>query len=75
MELEDEILDELESLERTIFDKDKVIEDKDKVIEDKDNIIEEQNKILSEALEALVDSGMTLDAAKTILNLQSPDLL
>jgi len=84
MELEDEILDELESLERTIFDKDKVIEDKDKVIEDKDkviedkdkviedkdNIIEEQNKILSEVLEALVDSGVTLDAAKTILNRQ-----
>ncbi len=77
MELEDEILDELESLERTIFDKAKVIEEKEKVIEDKekvivqkDKVIEEQNKILSEAVKTLVDSGITLDAAKAILKVR-----
>jgi len=55
MELEDEILDELENLERKIFDKDKALEDKDKAI--------------SNALKALADSGMSLEAAKKILNL------
>lgn len=62
MELEDEILDELKNLERKILDKDKALEDKDKVIEDKD-------KAISNALKALADSGMSLEAAKKILNL------
>lgn len=56
MELEDEILDELESLERTILEKDKALEDKDKAIDN--------------ALEALVKSGMPRDTAKTLLGLQ-----
>ena len=83
MDLEDEILDELENLERTILeqnktiedkdrtieDKDKAIEDKDKAIEDKDKAIEDKDKIINNALESLVDNGMTLDAAKEILGL------
>jgi hypothetical protein len=63
MELEDEVLDELEGLERTILEKDKVIEDKNKAIEDKD-------KVINNALEALVDSGMSLKDAKILLGLQ-----
>lgn len=62
MELEDEILDELESLERKILDMDRAIEVKDKALEGKD-------KIISTALEALVEAGMDLDEAKKILNL------
>jgi hypothetical protein len=55
MDLEDEILGELENLERKVLDRDKVIEDKDKAIKN--------------ALEALVNSGMTLNAAKKVLGL------
>ncbi len=74
MELEDEILDELESLERKIFDKDRVIGDKDKELEGKDKEIEEKkkeiednNKVINNALEALVRTGMTLEVAQKIL--------
>ncbi len=73
MELEDEILDELESLERKILAKDKVIEDKDKALEkaleDKDKALEDKDKVISNALEALIDSGITLKAAKKVLDL------
>jgi hypothetical protein len=69
MDLEDEILDELESLERKILDKEKALEDKDKVIEDKDKALEDKDKAIKNALEALVNSGMTLNAAKKVLGL------
>ena len=69
MDLEDEILDELENLERTILEQNKTIEDKDRTIEDKDKTIEDKDKIINNALESLVDNGMTLDAAKEILGL------
>jgi hypothetical protein len=62
MELEDEILDELESLERKILDMDRALEDKNKALEGKD-------KIISAALEALVETGMDLEEAKKILDL------
>jgi hypothetical protein len=55
MDLEDDILDELESLERTIMKKEKVIE--------------EQSKALTKAIQALVDSGMTETEAKKCLGL------
>ncbi len=83
MELEDEILDELEGLERKILDMDRVIEDKDKELEDKDRKLEdkdrkledkdrkleEKNKTIASALEALVESGMGVAKAKKTLNL------
>jgi hypothetical protein len=48
MDIEEEILLELETLERRIEDQEKLIEDKDKVIEDKDKVIEEKDKALAE---------------------------
>jgi len=44
MDVEDEILEELESLERTIANKEKQIEIKEKVIEEKEKVIEEKEK-------------------------------
>ncbi|MCI5208825.1 MAG: hypothetical protein D3910_08535 [Candidatus Electrothrix sp. ATG2] len=71
MDLEDDILDELESLERAVLKKEKVIEEKDQVIEKKDKVIEEQGNALTKAIQALVDSGMTEAEAKKILGLSS----
>ena len=76
MDLEDDILDELESLERAVLKKERVIEKKEKVIEEqgkvlaeKDNALEEKNKALAKAIQVLVDSGMTEDEAKSRLGL------
>ena len=78
MDLEDDILDELESLERTILKKEKVIENKERVIENKERVIEkkekvieEQGKALTKAIQVLVDSGMTEAEAKSRLGLTS----
>ncbi len=60
MDVEDEILDELESYERKIHEQIKALEDKDKVIEDKDNALER-------AISAFVNSGMSRDVAEKIL--------
>jgi len=48
MEVEDEILAELEDMERRIAGKDKVIEAKDQVIEEKDRALEEKNQVIGE---------------------------
>ncbi len=69
MDLEDDILDELESLERAVLKKERVIEKKKRVIEKKDKVIEEQGKALTKAVQALVDSGMTETEAKKCLGL------
>lgn len=67
MDLEDEVLEELEGLERelelreeklkiqakAIEDKEKVIEDKEKSIQDKDKAIEEKDKLIQELLKKL----------------------
>ena len=47
MDLEDEILEELQDLERQIEDKDQIIEDNKKVMNHKDQIIEELKKQLN----------------------------
>jgi hypothetical protein len=59
MDLEDDILDELESLERTIIKKDQVIKE----------ILAEKDEALVKAVQALVDSGMTEAEAKKRLGL------
>ncbi|WP_339136491.1 MAG: hypothetical protein WGN25_01245 [Candidatus Electrothrix sp. GW3-4] len=64
MDLEDDILDELESLERAVLKKEKALEEQGKVIE-------EQSKSLTKAVQALVDSGMTESEAKSCLGLSS----
>lgn len=48
MDIEDEILEELESLERTIVKKEKIIEEQDKTIEEKDKTIGEKDKTIGE---------------------------
>ena len=48
MEIEDEVLEELQSLERLIENKDRALEEKDKIIEESRKIIEENNKALKE---------------------------
>lgn len=48
MIVEDEILDELAELERSIEDKDKTIEDKDKTIEADKKTIEDKDKVIEE---------------------------
>jgi len=47
MEVEDEILAELEDMERRVAGRDKVIEEKDKVIEAKDQVIGEKDRELA----------------------------
>ncbi|XOF33773.1 MAG: hypothetical protein ACL93V_00275 [Candidatus Electrothrix sp. YB6] len=64
MDLEDDILDELESLERAVLKKEKIIEEQSKVLAEKD-------KALSKAIQTLVDSGMTESEAKSRLGLPS----
>ena len=64
MDLEDDILDELESLERAVLKKEKIIEEQGKVLAEK-------NKALNKAIQALVDSGMTESEAKKRLGLSS----
>ena len=48
MIVEDEILDELAELERSIEEKDKAIEGKDKALEDKEKTIEVDKKTIEE---------------------------
>ncbi len=69
MELEDEILDELEGLERKILDMDRVLEDNARALEDNARALEDKDKTIASALEALVESGMSVDKAKKILDL------
>ncbi len=64
MDLEDDILDELESLERAVLKKEKIIEEQGKILVEKD-------KALTKAIQALVDSGMTESEAKSRLGLSS----
>lgn len=47
MEIEDEILEDLQDLEREIAKKDKTIEEKDKALKEKDQLIEELKKKLN----------------------------
>ncbi|MCI5141257.1 MAG: hypothetical protein D3909_05925, partial [Candidatus Electrothrix sp. ATG1] len=78
MDLEDDILDELESLERAVLKKEKVIEEqskilaeknealakKDRDLEEKSKVLSEKDKALAKAIQALVNSGMTEAEAK-----------
>ena len=62
MDLEDDILNELKSLERTVLQREKALEEQEKVIE-------KQGKALTKAIQALVNSGMTEAEAKKCLGL------
>ncbi|WPD24163.1 MAG: hypothetical protein SD837_06315 [Candidatus Electrothrix scaldis] len=75
MDLEDDILDELESLERTIIKKDQVIKEilaeKDEALEENAKALAQKDEALTRAIQALVDSGMTKAEAKSCLGLPS----
>ncbi len=48
MDIEDEVLGELEDMERVIEKKDTIINEKDKVIDKKDMVIDEKDKVIDE---------------------------
>ncbi|MCI5157142.1 MAG: hypothetical protein D3906_01650 [Candidatus Electrothrix sp. AUS1_2] len=62
MDLEDDILDELKSLERTVLQREKALEKKDKALAEKD-------KALAKAIQLLVNSGITEAEVKKCLGL------
>ena len=61
MEAEDEILRELQDLERRIAGKDKAIEEKDKVLGEKDKALGEKDKALGEKDKALGEKDKTIE--------------
>ncbi len=75
MDVEDDILEELQGLERAIAGKDKVIEgkkkaleEKDKVLEEKDRALEEKDRALEEKDKALEEKDKALDKNKKTLD-------
>jgi uncharacterized coiled-coil protein SlyX len=56
MNVEDEILTDLENLERKIADQEMALEEKEKALEEKDRVLEEQKKII-EALKRKLDGN------------------
>ena len=60
MEVEDEILAELEDIERRIAAKDKIIEEKDQVIEEKDQALEEKDREIEKNAKALEEKEREL---------------
>jgi hypothetical protein len=69
MILEDEIIAELEGMERTIAKKDQLIDEKDQALEEKDQVIEAKDRQLAKAVEALAKSlGISLEEAKKMLS-------
>ncbi len=64
MDLEDEILGELEDMERTIAKKEKTIEEKDKTIDEKNIIIERNKTELKEKEETLNEKDKIIEELK-----------
>ncbi|QEP42246.1 hypothetical protein D5085_03300 [Ectothiorhodospiraceae bacterium BW-2] len=60
MELEDEVLDELESLERKIFMQEQVLDEQGKALDEQERALEEQGKIINEqkSVLAVKDSAL-----------------
>ena len=61
MNVEDEILTDLENLERKIADQEKVLEEKDKVLGEKDKVLEEKDKVLEEQKKMIEELQMKLE--------------
>lgn len=53
MDLEQDILTELQNMERQLNAKDKALEEKDKALEEKDKALEEKDKLIQELLKKL----------------------
>nr|VFK73893.1 MAG: hypothetical protein BECKUNK1418H_GA0071006_13481 [Candidatus Kentron sp. UNK] len=67
MEAEDEILRELQDLERRIAGKDKAIEEKDKALGEKDKAIEERDKVIEEKDKAMEEKDKALEESRYII--------
>jgi hypothetical protein len=63
MQVEDDILEELEGLERSIAKKDEIIEEKDGIIQEKDEIIQEKDSALQQKDVALQQKDSALQTA------------
>jgi len=61
MDIEEEILLELETLERKIEDQEKVIGEKDKALEENAKVLEEKDKALGEKDKVLVENAKALE--------------
>ena len=61
MDLEDDILDELESLERAVLKKEKVVEEKERVIKEKEKVIEGKEKVTEGKNRALAEKDEVLE--------------
>ncbi len=75
MDVEDDILEELQGLERTIASKDKVIEEKNKALNEKDKALVENKKALDEKNKALDEREKITEELKKKLYGFSSDLL
>ena len=64
MDIEDEIIEELENLERDIANRDKIIEENNKVIEEKNKVIEENKKELEEKDKELEENRKLIEELK-----------
>jgi hypothetical protein len=71
MELEDEVLDELESLERGIFERDRTINEQKNALAEKESALAEKDSALVKAIDALKASGMSELEARRVLGLSS----
>ncbi len=69
MDAEDEILEELQELEREIERKDKVLAERDQALEEKDQVLEEKDQALEKKDQALEEKDQALEEkAETIEN-------
>jgi hypothetical protein len=64
MNVEDEILTDLENLERKIANQEKVLEEKDKALEEKDKALKEKDKALEKKNKALEEQKRMIEALK-----------
>ncbi len=74
MEVEDEILAELEDMERRMAGKDKAIEEKDKVIEEKDHVIEEKDQVIEEKDQVIEEKDQVIEEKDQVIEEKDREL-
>ena len=67
MEVEDEILAELEDIERQLAGKEKIIEHKERVIEEKDQVIEERDQVIEERDQVIEEKDQVIESKDRII--------
>ena len=60
MDVEDDILEELQNMERAIEKKDSIIQEKDSVIQEKDSVIQEKDSVIQEKQKALQEKDQII---------------